>query len=122
MTKVIDFAEFKKLPEFTFEYQEELLMEVLGNITTRSGFQNLGYVMLQLSQKDSRFLPENGFTEEVRIRLLFSLAVANKIELRPKDGHQQIKLYSKPDCAIHKISSARRTANIRWGISDLPKN
>jgi hypothetical protein len=122
MTKVINLVEFRKLPEFTFEYQAEQLIEELRAIKTHSGFQNLGYVMLKLSEKDPRFSQEGGFTESMLLQLLFPLAASDKIELRPKDGRQQIKLYSKPDCIIHKISSARRTANIRWGMSDLPKS
>jgi hypothetical protein len=112
--------EFRRPPEFSSEYQEKMLLDVLQ---ATSEFQDLGYVILQLSEKDPRFSTEGGYTEGMTIQLLFPLAVEKKIELKPGNGRRQlIKLYSKPDFVIKEISSARKTAELRWGMGDLPEN
>jgi hypothetical protein len=119
MAEVIHLIKFKErkesLPKFTLEYQKAQLLEYLGN-RSKVGYTNVGFALLQLAAKDFRFRRGSSFTEAMIDRLLFELAIDEKIQLRTKDGVSQLRLYSKKPCFVYEILNARERANNIWGM------
>jgi hypothetical protein len=105
----------ESLPEFTFECQKSQLLECLEQ-QSKVGYKNLNLFMLKLTTKDYRFRRENSFTEEMKNKLLFSLAMQDKIQLRTNNGKSQIKLYSKSVCKVLKLQLARYKADNLWNM------
>jgi hypothetical protein len=119
MSEIIELRRFRELkeslPKFTDEYQKTMLLGLLQEIK-KVGYENLGFIFCELSKKDFRFGHREYFTEEMKNKLLFSLAMKDKIQLRTKNGMQQIKLYSKSACKVLKLQLARFKADNIWNM------
>ena len=78
--------------------------------------KNVKFILSYLSQDDFRFDPQSAFSIELENKLLFALAMDEKIELRTFGNRTQAKLYSKSDFLIYHMISARERANNLWNM------